>query len=125
KKNETNGWCKGKLSIILSRVMSHKYTISNKTLKEVMFLRKDNTLCHGNSALLELLIQLKLKDSSLLDAEQLIRQMLIPFYKNKRLNVQQGVLGESLGLFTGQTGVAYQLMRYLDESIPNVLFFEL
>lgn len=134
KNNDTyfSGWCKGDLGIKIARIASDTNVSTEliKMCKENMALKNNNTLCHGNATILELLIQMKNKniiDSFFYEKEvQKILNNILGVYKEAgKYNVYSGLNGESLGLFTGVAGVGYQLIRLLDNKVPNVLFLEL
>ncbi|WP_254490156.1 type 2 lanthipeptide synthetase LanM family protein [Bacillus thuringiensis] len=126
-----SGWCKGDLGIEISRISSFNNHSSNflNLCNESISLKNNNTLCHGNSALLELLIQMKNKNliSSQKYEEEvnyIIKSMFNTHRTLKTYNVYSGLKGDSFGLFTGVSGVGYQLIRLLDNKLPNILLFE-
>ena len=126
-----SGWCKGDLGIEISRLASFSTHSSSflEACRNSISLKNNNTLCHGNSSLLELLIQMKNKDlitSNEYDKEvsNIIKFIFDTYLKCKKYSVYSGLNGDSLGLFTGVSGLGYQLIRLLDNKVPNVLLFE-
>ncbi|MCO4327808.1 type 2 lanthipeptide synthetase LanM [Staphylococcus agnetis] len=126
-----SGWCKGDLGIEISRLISFDQFSKEFTdmCIQSLNMKNNNTLCHGNASLIELLIQLKNNNIiSRYDFEKMIikiiNQILYLIDNHNRLNVYSGLYGESFGLFTGTSGLGYQLARILDEKIPNVLCLE-
>lgn len=126
-----SGWCKGDMGIEMARLIS--FDEFNKNQKdrciENINIKNNNTLCHGNSSLLELLIQMKKKDIMSQNqydvaVNNIINNIINIKEQHDRFNVYSGIYGEALGLFTGISGLGYQLARLLDRKIPNVLFFE-
>lgn len=123
-----NGWCKGDLGIKLSRLLMRKNENNIICDFDTPNMQNNNTLCHGNMGLIELLIQKeKVSDLDLFDYElrnTIINGLIESNENNDLLGVQKGFFGESLSLFVGISGIAYELMRFIDNSIPNVLMFE-
>lgn len=123
----TSGWCKGDLGIEISRLRSSdKYNVDIASKYEKSSsIKSNNTLCHGNGALLELMIQLEYKGYNFKKLGNKILNNINYNYKHyNRYNVHLGFSGEKIGLFTGIAGVGYQLARYLDNKVPNVLLLE-
>lgn len=123
-----NGWCKGELGIKLSRLLMRKNENNIICDFDTPNMQNNNTLCHGNMGLIELLIQKeKFSNLDLFDYElrnTIINGLIESNENNDLLGVQKGFFGESLSLFVGISGIAYELMRFIDNSIPNVLMFE-
>lgn len=123
-----NGWCKGDLGIKLSRLLMRKNENNIICDFDTPNMQNNNTLCHGNMGLIELLIQKeKVSNLDLFDYElrnTIINGLIESNENNDLLGVQKGFFGESLSLFVGISGIAYELMRFIDNSIPNVLMFE-
>lgn len=132
KSSETyfSGWCKGDLGIEISRLQSFNEFEEDfiEMCKKSMSLKTNNTLCHGNSSLIELLLLAQSKE--LITSHEFEKQIAIVlsnivhnYHKNNRFYVYSGLYGEALGMFTGISGVGYQLARLIDSKIPSSLTF--
>ena len=129
-----NHWCHGSLGIGLSRIlMKYKSKIElTKFDNDIVFanrnvinssISKFETICHGNFGKVEFFIeQYKYtKEKKWLNlAKKLATMQLKQSYMN------YGELPEInfFGLFTGLTGIGYELLRIIDnENVPSVLSF--
>lgn len=122
--SEMNGWCKGDVGVSLA------YALMKKTKSfHIPDVQNNNTLCHGNMGLIELIIQKKkTNDINIFDAQllnKIINGLTENHKKNNLLGVQEGFSEDSLSLFVGISGIAYELIRLLDNRIPNVLVLEI
>lgn len=127
-------WCWGTTGIGLSRLELYENYKEEIILSEIKdsvdkiknVMKKDDCICHGNMADIELLYQY----SKLLDAEHdLAYKKLIDVYSNKLNNKYYSIRRmpefDSVSLFTGLSGIGYQMLRLYDpSSISNVLILK-
>ncbi|MCI2928350.1 type 2 lanthipeptide synthetase LanM [Staphylococcus hominis] len=125
-----SGWCKGDLGIEISRIQSFTEFEEDfiEMCKKSMDLKMNNTLCHGNASLIELLLLAQNKGvinsfEFKNQVELVLSNIFHNYNKNNRFYVYSGLYGEALGMFTGISGVGYQLGRLIDNKIPNILTF--
>ncbi|MGK9184088.1 type 2 lantipeptide synthetase LanM family protein [Priestia filamentosa] len=129
-----NAWCHGSLGILLSRLATEqKLEESINSVDEIKGMdylfenKEDDCLCHGNMGDVELLIQLchSYNDPSLHEMlESKVNDILSYRDHNGHFKLQGTKGFRAKGLFTGLAGIGYQLMRYLNRDIPNVLLLE-
>lgn len=119
-------WCTGYLGIEMTKhEMMHKTTfesllfnndtshIENKTLLN------NDSLCHGNMSLIELFLS---KSESLLKARNIGMSVTYLKNKNKEFKLMHNKDFEDISLFTGTSGVGYQLLRLMNpDEVPNIL----
>ena len=126
-------WCHGVTGIALARLNVTTVPQHLRELEEIVMTHKqtkvDDSLCHGNMGTIEVLYQLYIKtreDHLLRTMEHELREIIVKKQKYRRFSVQGTYTFPCIGLFTGLSGIGFQLLRYLyPESIPNVLLFEL
>ena len=91
-----NGWCKGELGIKLSRLLMRKNENNIICDFDTPNMQNNNTLCHGNMGLIELLIQKeKFSNLDLFDYElrnTIINGLIESNENNDLLGVQKGFL---------------------------------
>ena len=128
-------WCSGYTGIGLSRLELYKKYNDSTMLDEIEYsvniiensIKKDDCLCHGNMADMELLNQyIKLINNK----HDLLNKKLSNIYLKKidngKYSIRQVPQFISVSLFTGLSGIGYQLLRlYNSDKVSNVLTFEL
>lgn len=127
-------WCHGAPGIGLSRVKVLKYLKSNSSIRDdlenvILRLTKydwleylDNTLCHGASGVFDIMREIRnTLGSSVYNQDNFKKQQNL-FYKK----IRSGELaGDYLPTFMlGFSGIAYSLLREIDDSVPSILSFE-
>lgn len=136
--NDPVSWCHGSSGIILGRLLMEEfytdssfkfeYEVAKKNIIK-KGLHSNECVCHGSLGNMEILYALstRLKD---LDTKNSIFHYLndlsIKIIDNIHV-IRNGVEGntEIIGLFTGITGTAYQLLRFYDwENTPSILCLE-
>ena len=130
-------WCHGSTGIGMSRLLMSKYYNDSKMDEEIEIavssnkdtIHNDDCLCHGNFGDIELLLQVynKSKDENI---KSIIYKKLSNIFSfKKELNkfrLREIPQFKDLGLFTGMTGIGYELLRLRSpERIPNVMMLEL
>lgn len=125
-------WCHGAPGILLGRAHIQAFIpeLTTRTLKLQEALQsslnladcQNHSLCHGLIGNLNIL----------LDIKRLNRELHVPddifcIYKTKNRGWKTGLHSdvESLGMFVGTAGIAYGLLRLLDESVPSVLTLDI
>lgn len=133
-------WCNGAMGIGLSRIYMMKYykdsTINedfnnafNKTIKEG-FIGVNYSLCHGDLGNLELPLttSLILKDKNLeRKVYKKVLDIIEDVKKNNYSKWKCGIPGryETESFMTGLSGIGYQLLRFYDNRIPNILMLDI
>ncbi|RBP02480.1 type 2 lanthipeptide synthetase LanM family protein [Rossellomorea aquimaris] len=128
-------WCHGSAGIGLSRALTNTYYQDNNLISEMntaaknilkQGLKTDDGICHGNMGDTELYLTLykQLKDPSHLHTAHAITQSVLDRMKQKGSYALRDIPGfDAIGLFTGQAGVGYQLLRLAKpESVPSLLY---
>jgi len=121
-----NSWCKGNIGIVLSCISS------NKSKNDILGLLstfmpeefENDSLCHGNAGLLELIITLETSYGIFTYSDlkkAIISRMVNEYKENLYFRLQGRVYMKSKSIFVGYLGVVYQLFRILDRNIPNIL----
>ena len=90
-------------------------------------IKKDDCLCHGNMADMELLNQyIKLINNKHDLLNKKLSNIYIKKIDNGKYSIRQVPQFISVSLFTGLSGIGYQLLRlYNSDKVSNVLTFEL
>lgn len=125
-KCESSSWCRGATGILLSQLY-RKNIVQEKEYYDRYIKELDNdSLCHGNAGLLELLMCLEDRGiDDYLDHKDKIVSNILNFYeKTGYFRLQGRTYLKSLGIYLGVVGVIYQLYRLLDRNIPNLLLLE-
>ena len=125
-KCESSSWCRGATGILLSQLY-RKNIVREKEYYDRYIKELDNdSLCHGNAGLLELLMCLEDRGiDDYLDHKDKIVSNILNFYeKTGYFRLQGRTYLKSLGIYLGVVGVIYQLYRLLDRNIPNLLLLE-
>ena len=117
-------WCKGSLGISMYRNhIKHDSVVDVKKRLQVVELN-DDCLCHGRAGLIESLMGFT--DEESVDRQiHLISDIIHNYEFNGRFNVQGSQAMQSLGLFTGIAGLGYELIRFLNRKVPNVLLLDM
>ena len=117
-------WCKGSLGISMYRNhIKHDSVVDAKKRLQVVELN-DDCLCHGRAGLIESLMGFT--DEESVDRQiHLISDIIHNYEFNGRFNVQGSQAMQSLGLFTGIAGLGYELIRFLNRKVPNVLLLDM
>lgn len=128
-------WCHGEGGIGLSRVLLIKEgyyddKISEELNNAVSGLKKhlgqNHCVCHGDLGNLEIIkiIAETIKDNKLsIFVNSQINYLATKIIANEELVFGDGHKLPTLGLFLGQAGVAYQMLRFSNwENVPSILF---
>lgn len=125
-------WCHGSVGIGLSRLEIQKYYNNVDIEKDIQRAKNhvlqskyvdDDTLCHGNMGRTEIFLSSKDYSSSFGLASTVINKKNINGFYNVN-NINNFTLVD-YGLFTGISGIGYQLLRiHSSTEVPNVLTLE-
>lgn len=125
-------WCHGALGIGISRmllkyecgieiqIINEDLERANKVIME-SYLSRDDALCHGNVGKMEYFLEKFLFEGN---KEDLIKAEKIASFLLDKSDFQYGQLPQlpSIGMFTGITGIGYELLRlYRYKCVPSVL----
>ncbi|WP_129044619.1 type 2 lanthipeptide synthetase LanM [Companilactobacillus metriopterae] len=120
KKSKEVSWCNGLIGSDMYEQYSNKNFSPN--IKELYNQKYTNwSLCHGLSGLIELLSPYRQQ----YDISSLIYTFAEGFEKNN-LYLKGPKDIKPLGLYTGLSGVGFEILKYLDKDkkIPNILMFD-
>ncbi len=132
-------WCRGLTGLAISRIEICKtmkkanldYTevleeiekINDHIMKSAMF--QNDCLCHGNSGLVEYFLTrysltLDLHDYDM--AKTIMNKIMTTQKAKGKFHLKQLEYISSIGLFTGETGILFELIRLINpEIVPSVL----
>lgn len=127
-------WCKGiigigyvylKLWSLADKELfstSHMEKIINRIISESL---KDTCICHGIYGKVSFLTDLLNSKYQGIDKKQICKVRSLICNNKDNSYILQGVNGEpDLGLLSGLSGIAYELLRCADSSIPNILVLD-
>lgn len=121
-------WCHGSVGIGMSRIeiqrlLARDYSDDILAAQHFSGIQNNDSLCHGNSGLAEFYIMLGNKTKA-----NEIMSFLISnsdFINNLKVAKVNKSSIQDLSLFTGLSGVGFELLRLLDKSlVPNILLLE-
>lgn len=121
-------WCHGSVGIGISRIeiqrlLGNDYSENIMSVQEFSGIQANDSLCHGNSGLAELYLMLGNKSKANKIMSQLISNN--NFISNLNIAKVNESRMQDLGLFTGLTGIGFELLRIFDQSfVPNILVLE-
>lgn len=128
-------WCHGALGIGLSRILlKYDCGIDNEIInadlaradKAVMgsYLTYDDTLCHGNAGKVEYFLT-KYAYTGNENDYNMARKLGTHFLSKTELQYGQLQQLPVIGIFTGITGIGYEMLRLADcENVPSVLILQ-
>lgn len=131
-------WCHGTVGIGLSRLALNNIITDTEIQGELKaavnftlnsLYKSDDCLCHGNMGTTELLLSMAIQNGNM-EFEGLARQIatsVIESSKNSQGYHVRAVPGfQSIGLFTGISGIGYQLLRLArPDIVPSILSLDL
>ena len=122
-------WCHGSTGIGLSRIMIQKYyndpTINEEIELSVSLasnnLKIDDCLCHGNFGDIELLLNYYETNTSE-SFDLLVNKKITDIFCHNDYRIRSLGSFISLGIYTGLSGVGYELLRlYSPSTVPSIL----
>ncbi len=138
-KNISISWCRGLIGSAISRMESldilkkdsdEKY----KIIEEIDLLHnkiiecelvQNDSLCHGNSGVVEYFLKRYLVDKNeenYLIAKNIVKKMIDAKKIRGKYHLKQLEYIPSIGLFTGEAGIVYEMIRMLNaDIIPSIL----
>lgn len=136
--NDPVSWCHGSSGIILGRLLMEEFYTDSSFINEYEIAKKNiiekglhanECVCHGSLGNMEILFALSTRVEDIDTKNNIVHYLNILSEKiiDNISVIRNGVEGDTeiLGLFTGLTGTAYQLLRFYDwENTPSILCLE-
>jgi len=119
-------WCTGCLGIEMTKtevidqvIQEHKLFIDNKNRLENKVLMDNDSICHGNMSLAEYFLM----SSETFEKGRSIGMAILKLKNsNREYKLMHNRNFEDISLFTGTSGIGYQLLRLINPNeVPNIL----
>ncbi|WP_025149539.1 type 2 lanthipeptide synthetase LanM family protein [Bacillus sp. H1a] len=122
-------WCTGKIGTNTALYLTAKEEVEKTNIEKSIFkliyqeqFLSNDTLCHGNTGLIDMLLTLGTKDSVHL-ANQIGRKVLVQKQLTNNYQLMDIPSYPDISLFTGLSGIGYQFLRLSqNKNMPSLLY---